>query len=212
PSLSLSTLAAAASCPASCLSSRSRALEPPNSRIRLLSMRMRSRICATCSRAAALRASSTWALSESPKARAAWPAFFRARPSVCCTTFFSAGPGGATASVRWTGGCGRRSKRTTMGCAPCRLQPRIGLRAGKLILFCAPKKGPTGPFSVRRRRLLHLHGAVLRQVGVPGEGLFQHVRGVAATGLGFLQVVDRLALVVRVHAVVDDAFGRFDRG
>src|SRR5690606_10854651 len=78
--------------------------------------------------------------------------------------------------------------------------------------FCATNKGPVGPFSVQQRRLLHLHGAVLRQVGVPGEGLFQHVRGVAATGLGFLQVVDRLALVVRVHAVVDDAFGRFDRG
>src|SRR5690606_41570728 len=42
-------------------------------------------------------------------------------------------------------------------------------------------------------------------------GLHRHVGGVTATGLGFVQVVQRLGLVVRVHAVVDDALGRLDR-
>src|SRR5690606_14362819 len=62
-----------------------------------------------------------------------------------------------------------------------------------------------------RSLLAQLHGAVLGQEGGPGEGLFQHVRGVAAARLGFFQVVQSLLLVVLVHAVVDDALGCFDR-
>src|SRR5690554_2520477 len=69
------------------------------------------------------------------------------------------------------------------------------------------KKGSGEPFlqPVTKPGLVQLHGAFFGQVDVPGEGLVQQVRGMAAAlGLGLFEVITGLLLVAWVHAVLDD--------
>lgn len=84
---------------------------------------------------------------------------------------------------------------------------RYGRKRAQGVEKQRPATGSCGPLIVQRPRLElgQVHVTLLGQGLVQGKGFVESVAGL--TLLGYLEVIPHELLVIRVHAVLDDALG-----